>query len=371
MASDTLIDLEGLLTPISEESPTGEDARQKPSYLTVASARNSARSAERSHAFDGINNEANEFWKQILDTAPGIIQHESKDLKIASWYCEALIRLHGFQGLRDGFQLLHGLVENFWEGLFPLPDEDGMEIRVASLTGLNGEGSEGAIIAPIRNVIITQGREPGPFSFWQYRQALEVERLPDEDARQKKIANIGFSLKNIEQAVTESTEAFFVDVRDDVQACIDLYSKLSELLDSLCESHISPSSSNILNTLKEVLGAINHIGKNKFPVTVNDEPETTEATDADTSHSEQTTSFASAVPAGSIKNREAAFRQLADIAEFFRRTEPHSPISYVLEKAVKWGDMPLSALIAELIPDESSREHYSKLTGVGIRDNDQ
>ena len=71
-----------------------------------------------------------------------------------------------------------------------------------------------------------------------------------------------------------------------------------------------------------------------------------------------------AVKVGAINSREAAFKQLLDIAQFFRKTEPHSPVSYVLEKAVKWGNMPLNELIVELIPDSSSRERYSELTGV-------
>ena len=66
--------------------------------------------------------------------------------------------------------------------------------------------------------------------------------------------------------------------------------------------------------------------------------------------------------------RKDAFRQLSEISEFFRKTEPHSPISYVLEKAVKWGDMGLAELVRELIPDSSSREYFGSLTGVKTDD---
>ena len=34
---------------------------------------------------------------------------------------------------------------------------------------------------------------------------------------------------------------------------------------------------------------------------------------------------------------------------FFRRTEPHSPMAYPAEKAVKWGDMPLHRMAAKVI----------------------
>ncbi|MGT2434431.1 hypothetical protein ACU4HD_47795 [Cupriavidus basilensis] len=35
--------------------------------------------------------------------------------------------------------------------------------------------------------------------------------------------------------------------------------------------------------------------------------------------------------------------QLRDVAEFFRQTEPHSPVAYLAARAAKWGDMPLHA----------------------------
>lgn len=161
MPSPALIDIESLVGPISEENSVGEDIRQDSSptslYNTIKDARNAARAAERHSLFDGGSNEAMENWHKILELAPEILKNHAKDLEVASWYTEALIRRAGFQGLRDGFTVIHQLIDNYWDNLYPLPDdEDGVETRVAPLTGLNGEGAEGVLIAPIRNVIITE-----------------------------------------------------------------------------------------------------------------------------------------------------------------------------------------------------------------------
>jgi type VI secretion system protein ImpA len=40
----------------------------------------------------------------------------------------------------------------------------------------------------------------------------------------------------------------------------------------------------------------------------------------------------------------------------------------MLTKTVKWGNMPLEELMKELIPDSSSRDTYSSLTGVSVDD---
>jgi len=372
MASEHIIQLEDLLTPISDDNPVGDDIREDPSptsaYYSIKDARNAARAAERNNMFDSDNSEADEQWRKITELAPDILQNKAKDLEVASWYTEALIRRYGFQGLRDGFKLIHGLIEQYWDNLYPLPDEDGIETRVASLTGLNGEGAEGVLITPIRNVDITQGYEPGPFNFWKYQQALEVEKILDEEARTQKASKLGFSNADVEKAVADSSEAFFINLRDDIAESIDTYRATSQLLDEYCGINDSPPTSNIINILQDTLGAIKHIGKYKFPAAEEetDSAETTE--DGSTMNDSDNSGSAASLPSGPVKSRAEAFKKLTEISEFFRKTEPHSPISYIIERAVKWGDLPLEDLMRELIPDSSAREFYGSLTGIKTDD---
>ncbi len=369
MASEEIIQLESLLQPVSEDNPVGEDIRDDPSptspYYSIKDARNAARAAERNNMFDGDSSEADDQWRKILDLAPQILQENAKDLEVASWYTEALIRRYGFQGLRDGFKLIHGLIDQYWDNLYPLPDEDGIETRVASLTGLNGEGAEGVLIAPIRNVEITEGFEPGPFSYWKYQQALEVEKIIDEEAKSDKASKLGFSNDDVDRAVSDSSESFYVNIRDDVAQSIDTYREIGRILDEYCGINDSPPTSNIINILEDILGAINHIGKYKMP---SEEIADESANDEGGESAAGAEGAAVAQAGGPIRTREEAFKKISEISEFFRKTEPHSPISYILERAVKWGDMPLDDLIRELIPDSSSRDFYGSLTGVKTED---
>jgi type VI secretion system protein ImpA len=65
-----------------------------------------------------------------------------------------------------------------------------------------------------------------------------------------------------------------------------------------------------------------------------------------------------------VASREEAFRQLAEIAGFFRRTEPHSPISYTLDEVVRRGRLPLQELLSELITDETARRSFFVSAGI-------
>lgn len=370
MASPDLIDLDSLLQPISEDTPSGPDVREDPSptsdYQTVRSARSQARAAERQSVVDGDDSQSLEHWRTVETLAPQIIGSQSKDLEIASWYIEAMVRRQGFAGLRDAFKLTRGLIENFWDQLHPMPDEYGMETRVSCLAGLNGEGAEGVLIAPIRKVDLTEGYHPGPFCLWQYKQASEVSKMLDDSDRQERVDSMGFSLDDVEKAVEESSEQFYVDIREDISQCIEDYKVIGQLLDEKCGLDDAPSIRNITDILEECLGAVNHIAKLKLP---SDDAEG-EGDDAEgeSSPTEGGSSAAStgkkAAARGPVASREEAFKQLMEISQFFRKTEPHSPISYVLQKAVKWGNMSLGELMAELITDQSSRDHFCDLTGV-------
>lgn len=366
MASSPILDFTSLLAPISIENPAGIDLRLDSSplsnYQTIKTARYAARDAEKNNLYRESNGEADEHWRKILSLAPALLIRESKDLEVATWLTEALIRRNGFQGMRDAFLLIEGLIENFWDNLYPMPDEeDGIETRISPLAGLNGTANEGVLIAPIRRVPLTEGYSPGPFAYWQYQQAVELERITNDDARISKAEKLGFTLADIERAVEDSTQAFIMDQFDDINEIINCSKRVEKLLDQLCGSEHSPSMRAIVSALEECRAALNHIAKHKLPVEA--VPDFTIEEVADPANS-SSVKPASSSTSNALVSREAAFKQLLDIAKFFRTTEPHSPVSYALEKAVKWGNMPLDELIVELIPDSSSRKHFSELTGV-------
>ncbi|MCC6464572.1 MAG: type VI secretion system ImpA family N-terminal domain-containing protein [Planctomycetes bacterium] len=71
-----------------------------------------------------------------------------------------------------------------------------------------------------------------------------------------------------------------------------------------------------------------------------------------------------AVVAGALNNRRAAFEQLRQVAEFLRRTEPHSPVSYLVQRAVKWGDMPLEQVLSELVKNDDTLRNILETLGL-------
>jgi type VI secretion system protein ImpA len=72
-----------------------------------------------------------------------------------------------------------------------------------------------------------------------------------------------------------------------------------------------------------------------------------------------------------IQSRAQALGQLKLVAEYFRRTEPHSPVAYLADKAVQWGNMPLHVWLRTVLKDGGSLAHVEELLGLAEAPKDQ
>ncbi|MEO8648260.1 MAG: type VI secretion system ImpA family N-terminal domain-containing protein, partial [Acidobacteriota bacterium] len=141
-----VIDLDTLLQPISEEAPAGESLRYSGIYDEITDAR---------RADDTMNQGAWQTevkyadYRRVIDIAVPALQKQSKDLQIASWLSESLIRQHGFTGLRDSLKLLTGFQDIFWDTMQPEVDEGDMEGRANAISWMELQGASALKDAPI------------------------------------------------------------------------------------------------------------------------------------------------------------------------------------------------------------------------------
>ncbi|WP_395400456.1 hypothetical protein ACHMW6_23755 [Pseudoduganella sp. UC29_106] len=66
---------------------------------------------------------------------------------------------------------------------------------------------------------------------------------------------------------------------------------------------------------------------------------------------------------GAPMTRAQALAQLRQIADFFRKTEPHSPVAYLADKAASWGDMPLHEWLHAVVKDPALAAQLDELLG--------
>jgi len=365
-------DIQSLLSPIDGDNPCGVDLRESAStdYQILKDARRTISGLVRARKFDSdADGEINSHWQTIYKLAPQVIKDQSKDLEVAAWFAEASLKLYGYSGLREAFALNEGLVEQYFDHIYPLPDEDGIETRVYPLIGLNGEDGSGTLILPLKNVALSEDFDTA-FTFNLYSRCVEAEQITDPDAKRQRTDDIGLSLEAINKQVNASSNDFYQALIEDLEACLEHFNNMTNLLDTKCGLADSPPSSAIKKSLEAVLDAIKSLTKSKFVVTPTSS-ETTEETnqaspDAMTANTSSPASQQTSISVGTISSRTEALNQLLLVANYFRQTEPHSPLCGALERVVEWGNMSVQELMLALIPDTSARAVYTQLTGIDL-----
>jgi type VI secretion system protein ImpA len=339
--------LEMLLTPVPGVTPAGTDLRADSSarslYFQLKDARTAARASERAAEAAGEVGGLAAEWRTVFDIAQTSIAQHSKDLEIAAWLIESLARLEGFAGLELGFRSIQAMVERYWPDLHSI-DRDDIVSKVSPLAGLNGVDGEGTLIQPIRMISLVPGRPFGSLALWHYQVARRDSSGEAANVFDQNLASAGVqTLRAGERAA---------------RAALDRFLSLTKALEAVCGAD-APPSSNTRNVLTEVTHAyralLGHSTAEADPIATNEPDMSAPELDAGLA----------GPGTREIRTREQAFAELLRIATFFRRVEPHSPISYAIETLVTRGRMNLIDLLDELLPDAGSRSQFLQVAGIG------
>ena len=121
---------EDLLNPIPGDNPSGANLRYAPAYDQLKEARRQEDDAEQG-VWQRLVKAAD--WPLVVKLASEMLAKKSKDLQVAAWLTEAAIHREGFAGLRQGLDLMHGLLTNFWDTLYPEIEDGDLEMRATPL----------------------------------------------------------------------------------------------------------------------------------------------------------------------------------------------------------------------------------------------
>jgi len=320
------------------------DSRTREIYYRIKDERNQARTEERA-ASPQDNLKISSSWDSVSNLGLQIIYSESKDIEILAWLAEASLRLRGFHGLREIYDLCSDLFYNHWDSLRSISDENDEE-KFAPFAGLNGIGSEGTLVQPLRLAPLIPGGKFAEHSLWDFQLA----QRPNESKRREELYRLA----------SEAGVAAMSSHLAEVNACLSAFDAIMAVLSERC-GQAAPPSSNIRNTLIEAAAAIRTLGGRDL------EPAPVEAAAAAASTDEigQPVMRAPVASPEGISSRDEAFETLLSVARYFRRTEPHSPISLSIETLVRRGRMDFSELLAELLPETQARN--AVLTAAGIK----
>jgi type VI secretion system protein ImpA len=337
MASESVINLDELLAPIP-----GDDAAGEPVPFQVREDLEQFRKEVDPNDFAEDDparpTEAKKAdWPKIARLGITTLTGTSKDLLVAARTTEALANQHGFAGLADGFRLLHGLVEQCWDRLHPVIEDGDIEVRGGPFNWL-GERDRGARFP---NTVRALPLVRGDNGAWSWRDWNSIR----DGGRDK----VDFD-KAVAAADREDCQRTF----DDLTRCLTEFKSLTDALNGKM-GPTGPAMSELQSALSDCYTLAKQVLQQKGPAE--------EDAPADGASAEAN-GTGSAGPAKAAATRAEAYRRLAEAADVIERLEPHSPIPYLVRRAVELGALPFPLLMRALIRDNGVISEMNRELGI-------
>ncbi|WLH43969.1 type VI secretion system protein TssA [Pseudomonas beijingensis] len=345
-----------LLEPISAESPCGQDLRYEPEYDQLRELRREDDTSLPTGVWQSSIKRA--LWPDLERLATTLLLERSKDLMISAWLGEAWLHRAGLEGLPGSLALVAGLCERYPEQLHPQADEGDQSWRVTPLEWLARRYSE----VLLTRVPLLDGRDPAFTSFclddWQRLQRQQV--LVNDSKNAKASAEAARNeQKKLSELIRSTPLSFWLHRQGSLMLSLQHLQRLEAWSDAYL-GNLAPGYKSLQDVMQALLTLVEEF--------IAMHPQQPTAVPVQTSPAATTpTSEPQAAPAQAFQepaNREEAYRQLLVIAGYLARTEPHSPVPYLIRRGVEWGNKPLSELLGELISADAESRRLWTLLGV-------
>lgn len=344
-----------LLKPLVGENPCGEEIVFSTEIDEIIEARR----------FDDPSLSQGEWvtdiktadWSFVVKQSSKLIAEKSKDLRFAVWLTEANAKIDHFAGLTEGYRLIAGLFQQYWEVLHPIETEaDDYEQRIGNISWLISQS-----IQLMKEMPIAENDE-AHYSSVDFETAYKrSSQVPSEDIPVGEVEAAKQALEQLEKARKSTSKAFYTNLLAEQENCAQALNALEEAIDTRLGVD-GPGFSAVKDTLDQVRSMAKRFAADVGVGERNQtEPTQEVATEVNTI---ETTEQTPSAPSGTVQNRAQAIQQLRQIANFFKSTEPHSPVAYLAEKAATWGEMPLHEWLSTVIKDNGALSHVEELLGI-------
>lgn len=352
------IDVNELLAPIPGSDPAGSDASFSDQFDRIREAR---RADDPTLAQGEWQTELKVAdWREAQSLAEDVLLRSSKDLQAAVWLGEAVISRHGLEGAKETFELLAGILDTYWEGLYPRADDGDLEERAGKLAWFNTYGGRAL------QMIMLNDDPQSSLNLAGWIDSREVDNLGRQNAEayQAAMDEGRINGETFDARILATDEGLIRERIDQVAAAREAFTRFSALSDSRL-GRDAPSLTAIDDALKKIQQVYAKLATAKGMGGVAAVDEAGEpVSGAAAGGGGEGGGTALDLSAGSLASKEAALRAISEIAGFFRRTEPHNPVAYLLDRAVYWANMPLEQWLAEVVRDEGTLSSIRERVGL-------
>ncbi len=337
---------EALLAPVSVEVPEGVPAAEDERYRRIRHEREEEDASLPLGAWERELKRAN--WEAASELSAAALSGRSKDLQLAAWLFEALIARSGFQSLAPCLALIDALFVQYGDKLHP---QDG-EHRLNLLLWIGQK-----LLPPLRRMPITATGTDRDYAWNDWEQAQRNEQLRASLGKQREGEIEGATLADVGAALACTPDARIIFLRACLHDGLAALQTLEHTLDAQFGDD-APGFSAMRNLLERIEVVLVAEARRRGVVapTRSDDRQVPAAGSEPASNDD--------VPVGSLDRREV-YAALADIAHALETIEPHSPVPYLIRRAVAWGGLNTAQLYSEVFVRCGGQINIFELLGLG------
>ena len=357
-----------LLNPIEGLNPSGANLRYDPVYDKIKEARR-----EEAQPPPGMTEQDRKVSDnaQVIRLTTELLTSKTKDLQLAAWLTEAMLKQKGFAGLKDGLALCCGLIEKFWDTLYPEIEDGDVESRGAPL-GFIGVKLD----IPLKLVPVVEKAKYGLLDYQQSKDVGYEDQIKGDEAKKKRAALIKegkLAPELFDKAFEETPKKFYAQAEKDLDGCLENLTRLKKDCDEKFgdEGPAFGPLQSALEATRHLIHGFLQKKREKEPDPVEEVPAAQAATGAEGEAADAGTGpirtgvLISVEGSSEPADRVDAIKKVAEAAAFLRRREPRSPAAYLMLRGLRWGE--LRAAIEQADPTKLEapptelRRHLKKL----------
>ncbi len=351
-----VIDIEPLLTPISDTEPSGVWLKFDSIYDQIKEARREDEHIGDQGVWETKQKKAD--WPTVRRLCSDALKKQTKDLWIAVWLLESWTATDYYDGLISGLNLLNRLCVEFWDTMYPEIEDGDVEYRVSPIAWL-GEKH----VYKIKFLPLTSPRSGGvSLTILDREIALEFDKT-----QQKKPAildeinmSVQMTLEKFNLSERDTPDNYYLELKDKITCIIGMIDALEQELNARCGND-APSMRAFKKPLEDALQFVKSTLKRRGLIIEDIGSTVIRPMDKG---SKIMIDPPTRPEDGIVQSRDAAYKQIQTATEYLKKAEPHSPVPYLIERALKWGSMSLPQLLGELVADESNRSTILGLLGI-------
>jgi type VI secretion system protein ImpA len=340
------IDTEALLTEISPQAPTGDmDLSTDPAFIDLEIEIKGTPERE----FDGktFQEAKDPNWKEVQQAAVKLLSR-SHDLRVAMFLTRALLHTEGLDGLAAGLALLHGMIDRYWDGLFPLLDPEDNNDPLQRLNILASLSMGDHILEPLKRTPLCASPRLGQFC---YRDILlahgKLGATNNDNTPIPKMVDIEAAFKDSDVNCLLANKAAIKRALNQITA-----------LNSVLKRKMDGSDSGGLADFGKLQDVLSEMEASMEKLLEGCQMPPSSESDGQTGtgdHGEVSPSTTAALPAESatdiINGRQDVIRLLDKICLYYEQHEPGSPIPLLLGRARQLVEKNFIEIIQNLAPD--------------------